>query len=82
MSYESKLNLITILEKEIEKEIIRTNERKIDESNEGEVIQKKLDIIENEIAMKSVMSKGDLKRIQNKEGSFFANIERSNYENN
>ncbi|HFD2083865.1 TPA: hypothetical protein ACF2DW_001843 [Clostridium perfringens] len=82
MSYESKLNLINILEKEIEKEIIRTNERKIDESNEGEVIQKKLDIIENEIAMKSVMSKRELKKIQNKDGSFFANLERSNYENN
>lgn len=82
MSYESKQSLITILEKEIEKEIMRTNERKIDESNEGEVLQKKLDIIENEIAMKSIMSKRELKRIQNKDGSFFANLERSNYENN
>lgn len=82
MSYESKYNLITILEKEIEKEIIRTYERKIDESNESEVIQKKLDIIENETAIKAVISKRDLKRIENEEGSFFANIERSNYYNN
>lgn len=76
MSYESKSTLINILKKEIH----RTEKRKINQNNEDEVIQKKLDEIENNTAMKGISCK-EIKEIENEGGSFLANLARREFEN-
>lgn len=79
MSYESKANLINILEKNIENEINRTRKRKINKNDENQKIQKKLDEIENSVAMKTLSEK-QVKEANNNDGSLLCNLEKIYYE--